>query len=163
MRLLKLGTILVLLSGALVSLGATPATARSTDLWTESAYTSVFRDSGPSADSGRTVALDLARNEYESGQIVLRRDEAFTIDAVRPSALTGPGGTIAAGNVTVNFVDYQYLERNTHNGLTKKMDIYPGVRVGAGLYPDRLTNETSKAVEAGSTQSIWIRVYAPAS
>src|SRR5690349_1087750 len=108
MRFLKLGTILALLSGALVSLGATPATARST----ESAYTSVFRYSGPSADSGRTVALDLARNEYESGQIVLRRDEAFTIDAVRPSALTGPGGTIAAGNVTVNFVDYQYLERN---------------------------------------------------
>ncbi|GAA0590548.1 DUF4091 domain-containing protein [Kribbella sandramycini] len=163
MRLIKLGTVLTLVAGALVALGTAPATAVPTDLWTESAYTSVFRDSGPSADAGRSLSLDMARNEYESAQIVLRRNEAFTIDAVRPSALTGPGGTIAAEHVTTNFVDYHYLEHNTHDAKTGKMDIYPGVRVGAGLYPDRLTNELSKAVAARSTQSIWVRVYAPAS
>ncbi|MFF1820928.1 glycoside hydrolase domain-containing protein [Kribbella sp. NPDC058245] len=161
MRLVGIGSAIALVAGLLVAVGSTPAAAVSTDVWTESSYASVFRDSGPSADAGRVVRLDAARNEYEAAQIVVRRNEAFTVNAVTPSALTGPGGTIAADNVTYNFVDYQYLNSNTHNGDTGKMDIYPGVRTGAGLYPDRLTNERSKQVAARSTQSIWVRVFVP--
>ncbi|WP_405061526.1 discoidin domain-containing protein [Kribbella sp. NBC_01505] len=162
MRLVGIGSALALLAGVLVAIGAPPAAAVTTDVWTESSYASVFRDSGPSADAGRVLRLDTARNEYEAAQIVVRRNEAFTVKAVTPSALTGPGGTIAAANVTYNFVDYQYLNNNTHNGNTGKMDIYPAVRVGAGLYPDRLTNERAKQVAARSTQSIWVRVFVPA-
>lgn len=156
MRLVSAGSVLALTAASLV-IGTTPANAVNTDVWTEAAHTSVFRDSRPSGDAGRTIRLDAARNEFEAGQVVLRRDEAFSIDAVDPSALTGPSGTIAAGNVSYNFVDYENLDSNTYNPA-----IYPTVRSGAGLYPDRLTNERGKPVAARSTQSIWVRVFVPA-
>ncbi len=163
MRLLTGGLALGVLATSLAVISTPPAVAASTDFWTEPSYTSVFRDSLPSADSGRSIRLDTARNEFEAAQIVLRRNEAFRVDAVTPSALTGPSGSsIAASNVTFNFVDYQYLASNTYDSKSGKMDIWPGVRVGAGDYPDRLTNERSKAVAARSTQSIWVRAYVPA-
>src|SRR3954470_3011795 len=115
MRLVGIGSAIALVSGLLVAATSSPAAAVSTDVWTESSYASVFRDSGPSADAGRSLRLDTARNEYEAAQIVVRRNEAFTVNAVTPTALSGPGGTIAAGNVTYNFVDYQYLDANTHD------------------------------------------------
>ena len=65
----------VLLVPAMSATGhAQPAGTGRTQVWTESTYTSVFQDSGPSADSGRSVDLDSGRNDYEAGQIVLRRD-----------------------------------------------------------------------------------------
>ncbi|GAA1682513.1 hypothetical protein GCM10009745_28510 [Kribbella yunnanensis] len=122
-------------------------------VWTESAYTSVFRDSRPSAESGQDLTLDTARNDYEGAQIVLRRSPAYTITGVDFTALTGPAGSIAASNLSYNFVGYESLNYNS--------SVTPLLRTGAGLFPDRLQNDPSLAVEPDKTQSIWIRAYIP--
>ncbi|MBB6567062.1 DUF4091 domain-containing protein [Kribbella sandramycini] len=128
-------------------------------VWTESAYTSVFRDSGPSDEAGQEVALDTARHDYEGAQIVLRRGQGFTVEGVEFSALSGAAGSIAASNLSYNFVDYEYLEKNSTEGWR---EVTPVVRNGPGLFPDRLRNDKSMAVAANSTQSIWVRAYVPA-
>ncbi len=133
---------------------AAEAQAFQEGVWTETAYASVFRDSLPSGDAGSAIKLDLARNEFEAAQIVLRRPDAYRITGVTFSALNGQAGSIAASNLAYNFVDYQRLNRNSNN-------VYPLIRTGAGDYPDRLTNETAKDVAPSTTQSIWIRAFAP--
>ncbi|MET7281200.1 glycoside hydrolase domain-containing protein [Kribbella sp. NPDC005582] len=123
-------------------------------VWTESAYTSVFRDSRPSDESDQELLLDTARNDYEGAQIVVRRSQAFTITGVGFSVLSGPAGSIDAANLSYNFVDYESLNYNS--------PVTPLLRTGAGLFPDRLRNDPTIAVEPNSTQSIWIRAYIPA-
>ncbi|MFI5731363.1 glycoside hydrolase domain-containing protein [Kribbella sp. NPDC051587] len=122
-------------------------------VWTESAYTSVFRDSQPSDEAGQDLLLDTARNDYEGAQIVLRRSQAYTITGVDFTPLSGTAGSIAASNLSYNFVDYVSLNYNS--------PITPNIRNAPGQFPDRLRNDPTIAVDAGNAQSIWIRAYVP--
>jgi F5/8 type C domain/Domain of unknown function (DUF4091) len=152
---------------ALVALAGPPVVASSAveqarvSVWTESAYESVFRDSGPSDQAGRTIALDTARSEYEAAQVVLRSRRAFTVSGVTFSSLTGRGGRIPAGELSYDFVGYEFLDHNSVFAGTQ--DVNPTVRSAPGWFPDRLLNDTSIAVDANSTQSIWVRVHVPES
>ncbi|WP_198676483.1 glycoside hydrolase domain-containing protein [Kribbella monticola] len=140
--------------------GAVALAAAAPNSWTESAYTSVFKDSGPSADAAQVIRLDTARNDYEGGQVVLRSPDAFTVNSVTFSDLAGPSDAIAAANLSYNFVGYQYLNHNsTFDGVQR---VTQTIRNAPGDFPDRLLNDTSRSVPANTTQSIWIRVYVPA-
>ncbi|WP_405064008.1 discoidin domain-containing protein [Kribbella sp. NBC_01505] len=128
--------------------------------WVESAYTSVFKDSGPSEEAADVLKLDTARNDYEGGQVVLRGPAAFTINGVDFSDLVGPSDAIAAANLSYNFVGYQNLNRNsTFDGV---QPAWLTIRDAPGLFPDRLVNDPTIAVPANTTQSVWVRVYVPA-
>ncbi|WP_222853517.1 FG-GAP-like repeat-containing protein [Fodinicola acaciae] len=133
-----------------------------TTVWTEPASTNVFRDTQPDPSSGQSVALDAARNEYEAGQIVLRRPDAFAITGVDFSALTSGGNSIAATNLTYNFVGYRHLNANSaFNGATGPQPIYPVLRKAPADFPDDLSNDPAAAVDANSTQAIWVKTYVP--
>ncbi|MFI5736242.1 glycoside hydrolase domain-containing protein [Kribbella sp. NPDC051587] len=128
--------------------------------WVESAYTSVFKDSGRSEEAADVLKLDTARNDYEGGQVVLRGPSAYTINGVDFSELAGPSDSIAATNLSYNFVGYQSLNRNsTFDGV---QPAWHTIRDAPGLFPDRLVNDPTIAVDANTTQSVWIRVFVPA-
>lgn len=145
-----------------LSTKAAAAASNGTLLWTESCYTSVFADSGPSPDSALSIDLDSARNDYEAGQIVLRRDRAFTITGVTVDGLTNGHHRISRGSISYNFVGYEYLDTNSvFDHLNSKQEVYPTIRRAPGNFPDRLLNQTDIRVAAGTSQSIWVTVYVP--
>src|SRR6185503_13905730 len=82
-------------------------------VWTETAYNSVFKDSGPSPEARSDIQLDTAKNDYEAAQIVVRGPAAFTVDKVDFTALTGPSDAIAASELSYNPVGYEYLNHNS--------------------------------------------------
>lgn len=129
-------------------------------VWTETAYNSVFKDSGPSPEARSDIQLDTAKNDYEAAQIVVRGPAAFTVDKVDFTALTGPSDAIAASELSYNPVGYEYLNHNSVFGGNQF--VVPTTRQAPGDFPDRLLNETSIAVPAGQTQSVWVRVHVPA-
>jgi hypothetical protein len=161
-RFFALCTAVAVTGALLVASGSTPAsaaTAYNVNVWTESSYTSVFKDSGRSGDAGRTIALDTAKNDYESGQVVLRMDQPFTISNVTFSALSTGTDTITADNLSYNFVGYEHLN---HSSNFNGQEVYPLTRTGPGDFPDRLLNQRQITVPANTTQSIWVRAYVPA-
>lgn len=143
--------------------GAQEVAAAPANVWTESAYASVFKDSGPSADAGRVIRLDTGKNDYEAGEAVIRMDRAFSIDRVDFSALRSGRDTIAANNLSYNFVGYEKLNANS---VFDGQDVNPVIRTAPGEFPDRLLNERRIDVDPGKdptvTQSIWVRAYVPA-
>ncbi|MEU4198186.1 glycoside hydrolase domain-containing protein [Kribbella sp. NPDC026611] len=131
-------------------------------MWTETSYNSVFKDSGRSAEARDYIRLDTAKNDYEAAQIVLRGPAAFTVNGVDFTALTGPSDAIPASELSYNPVGYEYLDHNSYNGWEPDNFVVPTVRTAPGDFPDRLLNETSIAVPANQTQSLWVRVHVPA-
>ncbi|TDD47000.1 DUF4091 domain-containing protein [Kribbella antibiotica] len=128
------------------------------DYWTEPSSTSIFRDTLPSKESGRSIALDAASNEEESAQIVLRSAAGFTVDGVTFSALTNGARSLAAANLSYTFVDYKNLNRNTGFG---SQPMYPPVRKAPGAFPDPLSNARTWTVAPRTTQSIWVTAAVP--
>ncbi|MFF1820692.1 glycoside hydrolase domain-containing protein [Kribbella sp. NPDC058245] len=155
----------VLAAGLLVTTAAVgqPSAARAQlqaptlpSVWTETAYNSVFKDSGPSPEASDRITLDTAKNEYEGAQIVVRGPQAFTVNSVDFTTLVGPSDSIAAGEISSNPVGYEYLNHPSDN-------INPLIRTAPGDFPDRLLNQPGIAVPANQTQSLWVRVHVPAS
>ncbi len=134
--------------------GQSTVFAAATHLWTESSYVNVFKDTPRPYDATTSINLTVARNEYEAAQIIIRRDEAFTINGVTFTSLTSGSNTIAAFNLKYQFVEYQY-----QSGNSQYINLL--VRKGSGDYPDPLSNSASINVAANTTQSIWVRAYIP--
>lgn len=125
-------------------------------VWVASSYENVFQDSVKPGAAGTTIDLVVVRNEYESAQIAMRQDSAFSITGVTFSNLTSGSNTIAKSNLKYNFVEYDYIGENTSGqaqGTT--------VKWGPGYYPDALSNNATKSVSANKTQPIWVTAYIP--
>ncbi|GGD56348.1 glycoside hydrolase domain-containing protein [Paenibacillus nasutitermitis] len=135
-------------------LGQSTAFAAASHVWTESSYVNVFKNTLMPANAATSINLTVAKNEYEAAQILIRRDAAFTINSISFTNLTSGGNAIAASNLMYQFVEYIYLSGNSDSISLK-------AKKGAGDYPDPLSNETSMAVAANTTQSIWVRAYIP--
>jgi hypothetical protein len=163
LRTFLAGGLMVAVAGVVPPAGAGAQVAAATPptLWTESSYASVFKDSGPSPEASDRLRLDTAKNEYEAAQVVVRSGAAFTVNGVDFTELTGPSDTIAAAELSFNPVGYEYLNHNSVFG-SPAQPVYPTIRTGAGDYPDRLLNQSSIAVPANTTQSIWVKVHVPA-
>lgn len=136
------------------------AAATKTQVWTARAATSLFPDSLPSdSGAGSTVALDAARHEFETGQIAIRRDKAFTIKKVDFTPLRDGHRQIGSSNLSYNFVKFQNLNHNSVFGGNQP--VYAPSRPAPDDFPDSLSNAPSTKVEANETQPIWVRVYVP--
>lgn len=126
-------------------------------LWTESSMKRVMPvDLPENADTPTTLELAAARNEYESGQIVLMPGADTTLHNVRATAsdLTGPDGVrIEAENVRWEQVGYVWVENQR---LQPYMPQYAPT-----WWPDPLLPVESFEVEPGWAQPIWVTVYVP--
>lgn len=138
---------------------AAPADARVTSVWTASSYENVFKDTLPPPGASKDINLIAARNEYEAAQVMLRKDQRFTIDKVALTNLTSGANTIAATNLTYQFVEFEHLKANSTFG--QRDPVKDLIRKAPGDFPDALSNETSVEVPARTTQPIWIRAYVP--
>lgn len=160
----------------LLAASAVPATARP-QAWTASAMTRVFpADPAPPAGAGAgTARLAAARGETESFQVVVRAGEggeALGDVTVGVTELLGPGGaSIKAGDLTLY---------RAHHVQVRRPSPAPaggGEAAPTGPYPDALipfldpaTGREPKggrhkgqpfAVEAGSSQPVWVDVAVP--
>ncbi len=64
-------------------------------------------------DSSTEVNLSAVKNEFESAQIVLRGDKNFKIEGVSFTDLKNGDHTISADNLKYNFVEYEWLDKNS--------------------------------------------------
>ncbi|HJG87586.1 InlB B-repeat-containing protein [Pseudoflavonifractor capillosus] len=130
--------------------------AISVEYWTTNSYVNPFQDFTKETTpmAGEAIEVLMARNDRESAQILLRSDVGFTITGVTFSDLSGDSGTIPAEDLKYNFVDYHYMSNSAGQNSSTT------IRWGADYYPDRLSNDTERNVEAGKTQSVWLTVYA---
>lgn len=154
---LSLMATFLLISGA--SAPAAPADARVTSVWTASSYVNVFKDTLPAPGASNAIQLIAARNEYEAAQIMLRKDQRFRIDKVALSDLKSGANTIAAANLTYQFVEFERLKANSTFGPSDPVKDL--VRKAPGDFPDALSNEQSIEVAARTTQPIWVRAFVP--
>jgi len=138
-------------------IGTKGVRGRNYALWTESSMRRVMPVDLPEAvDPPAALALSAARNEYESGQIVIMPPAGVTLRNVRVavSDLTGPGGArIATDNVQWHQVGYVWVEHQHER---------PDVpRYAPSWWPDPLLPVRSFGVDPGWAQPIWVTVYVP--
>jgi hypothetical protein len=126
------------------------------DVWTATSYENIFRTAAKPTGASNVVGLVMAKNEYQSGQVLLRNNEAFTIENVTFSDLISGSNTINKSNIKFNYVEYEHLTGNSCGGGPW----IPG-QVIPGDFPDALSNEKTVEVAANSTQPIWVTVYVP--
>ncbi|MFI5735992.1 glycoside hydrolase domain-containing protein [Kribbella sp. NPDC051587] len=155
-----LATILVTASITAVSTPSIAQPPTHTQVWSARAATHVFPDSLPSDTGASTaLALDSARNEFESGQVVIRRDRAFTIKRVSFTPLSAGFRQIPPSELSYNFVKFTSLNHNSVFGGNQY--VYAPSRPAPDDFPDGLSNDRSTTVEANRTQPIWVRVHVP--
>jgi GH43 family beta-xylosidase len=130
------------------------AISSTVDVWTKSSYENVFQDATKPANPATSFSYVVARNEYESFQIVTRSSADYTITDVDFSDLTSGINSIAGTNLSYNFVEYEHLSAHTIN-FTSLIGSVPG------YFPDALSNAASAAVTAGKAQPIWVTLYVP--
>ncbi|MFI5691333.1 glycoside hydrolase domain-containing protein [Kribbella sp. NPDC051586] len=161
---MKPSRMLVAVVAAAMATSQIPSVAQSaaphTQVWAARASTHVFKDSLPSDTGGSTaLALDSARNEFEAGQVVIRRDQKFTIKRVTFTPLISTVGLIPTANLTYNFVKYTSLNHNSVFGGNQY--VYAPSRPAPDDFPDGLSNSPSTTVPANTTQPIWVRIHVP--
>lgn len=134
-----------------------PQSGRGYAIWTEDSMARVMPTDLPSelTPSG-TLALSAARNEHESGQIVLLPPADMPLSDVRltMSDLVGAAGSrIPAGNLQWHQVGYVRIEVQAS---------HPHVpRHGPCWWPDPLLPVDRFDVEPGWAQPLWVTVFIP--
>lgn len=128
------------------------ASAASTvTVWLPLPTDKVRRDRALPSDLGARISLRAARNEYESGQLILRAPSGATQVGVSVSALTGPA-TIPADQIAV--FEQRYIEvKSSENS-----------KYGPGWYPDALVPLQAGArmtVGPGTNTGVWLTVRIP--
>jgi len=109
---------------------------------------------GPKLTIADHAEIPLARNEYESIQlVVLPRDRDLKHVAVKISDMRGPGGAVFPANA-IETVLTGYVK-------TKRSPPYDS-KAWVGWWPDPILNFLHATdIAAGDAQSFWIRVHAP--
>lgn len=110
------------------------------------------KDQRPASAHGNPAVLSLARNEYESVQLVLRARAPLQQVTVEMHDLTrtGGGGVIPRDALTWSLVGF----------VNTAQPDYDVSRVG--WWPDPLLDPEPFAVQAGWWQPVWLTVYASA-
>lgn len=143
-------------SNEIVTSGAQPG--RHYAFWTESSMRRVMPVDLPETDAPpAALVLSAARNEAESGQIVLLppADAALKNVRVTASDLAGPDGArIGSSQVQWHQVGYVWVEQQHER---------PDVpRHAPCWWPDPLLPVTRFDVDPGWAQPVWITVHVPA-
>lgn len=143
-----------LLFSVVFSSGAKAATT--VDVWTKSSYVNVFKDFTKDEQDAASFDLVVARNEYESFQILFRTTLGLEITSVEFADLTCGSERIAASNLDYRFVEYVFAEKNSWDQGPETV-----VRTAPAFFPDPLSNEKAFYVPANETHSIWVTLYVP--
>ena len=144
----------IMLMSLFPALGITASAANAVDVWTDTSYINVLTTETKPANFSTTVSLVMAKNEFESGQVVLRNTAAFNITGVSFTDLVSGSNTISNSNIKFNFVEYAYLSAQIGGAG-------PWSGPTPGYFPDALSNLSSISVAANTAQPIWVTVYAP--
>jgi len=113
-------------------------------VWTEPSCIKIFKESEPKMGRSRLI-LQSARNEYESGQIVLRaEDKPIKVKDVIASPLKGPSGySIGRENIQIRLVEYVLVRHENR------------------YYPDPLPPFRPFELKPRENQPLFITVYVP--
>lgn len=138
--------------------------AKNMSVWTVSSYENIFQETLQPAEARTSINLVVAKNEYESVQILLRNEDDFTIKKVSFSDLTSGHNTISSDNLKYNFVEFVYMGEHTLIDGALKPDFIEPSTGAAGYYPDALSNIlTDFYVSANKTQPVWVTLFIPKS
>ncbi|WP_328991169.1 DUF4091 domain-containing protein [Kribbella sp. NBC_01245] len=131
--------------------GSTRAAVAPVTVWLPSPNLKVKRDSAFPGTPGTRISLKAARNEEESGQLILRTTSGTADVRLTTSDLAGPAGTIPAAQVE--------LFRQHYSEIKPGQSSY-----GSGFFPDALVpllpSTTIQAVADRNT-GVWITVRIP--
>ncbi|HEX2924657.1 MAG TPA: sugar-binding protein [Ruminiclostridium sp.] len=131
------------------------------NVWTENNLVKVLPINTRTSDSGDSVNIVMAKNEYEAGQIILKSETGFNINSVEFTDLTGTSGTLTKDNLKFNFVDYMQLYTNSVSWWHETEYLDKGYT--DNIFPEKLLNDATRSVAANIAQSIWITAYTPKS
>ena len=110
----------------------------------------------PTAASKADLQIEMARNEYETRQLVFlaKNDMADVTLNVSASDLKGPGGaTIPSGDIELRLVDEVDISGTTQ---------FPGEKL-VGNWPDPLLPNAPFTINPGDLRSVWLTVRTRAS
>ncbi|BBI36344.1 S-layer homology domain-containing protein [Cohnella abietis] len=135
------------------------STSASTQVWTSDSLTKVFQSTLVNPNASQNLEIIAAKNEYRSGQIVIRSDHLLSDIQVTPSGLVGPNN-FTLSNVSINLIEYLKLRR--HSPEVDPGEILYPPDASSMLYPDPLL-PTSQLAElpANTTQPFWYKVFVP--
>ena len=116
----------------------------------ESPMNKVRYDQPYNGAAGKSIALTLARNEYEAAQAVVVPVEGDLKGVTcSVSDLSGPkGAKIPAQEITVNVVGYAKIEKPSG-----------GAKLPKGMIPDPLLPNAAVDIKADELRSFWITVH----
>ncbi|MFA9479988.1 discoidin domain-containing protein [Phycisphaerales bacterium AB-hyl4] len=119
---------------------------------TVSSLVDVFPDKPPAAaDLAPELTLSAARNESESGQVVLiAGDEPLSINDVTVSDLRGGQRVLSSEHLEVRLVGYVDIQNPSWRSIGRR-----------GLYPDPLMRFRPFTCPPGQARSLWVTVSVP--
>jgi len=101
------------------------------------------------------IDIELAKNEYEGGQLIISAESNISSFNAEISSLTGPNGaTIKEENLTL------YKQRYTHvkNNMTSIRPFQPGWYADALVPMDKAYKKGENSIKAGENQGIYLTV-----
>jgi len=126
------------------------------DLWGVDSLTRVFEDTSPE-EGLPFIDIKVARNEFESAQLVIRAKRNLTSVRVKVDDLEGEHGrSMPSELIKFNFVGFIPLSRNTPNTPDYKLERKAPCRV-----PDPLLDVECIDIKAGKSQPVWITIHVP--
>ncbi|MFD0714384.1 glycoside hydrolase domain-containing protein [Paenibacillus sp. GCM10027626] len=136
-----------------VQLNADPEPTEGTyRIWTAPSTMNIMRDAVPL--SSNTVNLEMAKREYQSGQVLLTANGGFVdITEAVISDLTSGSATIPASQVEV--LVQHYIKTTTKSNNAHEPGWYPDALIPIGPY---MNVHGSIQVQSGNNQAIWFTV-----
>jgi hypothetical protein len=121
-------------------------------VWINYPAIKIFRKDllSPALPETDTICIQMAKNEFESFQLVIHPAQDYSFIEIFASDLTGPG-TISSENIMVNTVHYVWVDPVWVTG--------PEAR--SGFHPDALPRETETNTPSGMHTPFWITVKTP--
>ena len=119
-------------------------------VWTTPTLDKILREAAPPTNTGPSIALSAAKNEFEPFQIAIRADAQSTA-TIQLSAFSGPSSAIT--RTEIRRVDYVTIQQPSDaSGIPSSSipDPLRSVQFGA-----------SESLPAAQNQPYWITVYVP--
>jgi len=122
--------------------------------WPVDALEKIFREDEPGSEG--KVIIESARNEFESGQIAVRCQEAVELRlACGPLEHAETGERLQC---MPRFVGYVKVRENVRKTPPEEI-----IHSAPAEFPDYLMHDSRLKIRAGQTQPIWLTVFVPAS
>lgn len=125
------------------------------EVWSVDALVKVLRSDEP-AKRATKIKVSLARGKYEAGQVAFRSTVPVRRLTIELSPLVNQKGK-ELEEVDAYFLKYHLLERATAPLIENELSAKPPVKL-----PDAFSVEDAISLDANTTGSAWLRVYARA-